>query len=131
MMLRRKSCSFDGNACVVAGCAGRIKGRRGVAAGATLRAMPGGGLSIDGLAEVVVEDEAAVERVVAAGTAARQTAATKMNERSSRSHAVLVAPRLSLPRAPLPSPSVPCSPPRSRSFPYLAGARRVRTAGTP
>lgn len=49
----------------------------------------GGGVFLDGAKERVVEDAAALQRIVAEGSVLRQTAATGMNSSSSRSHSVI------------------------------------------
>jgi hypothetical protein len=47
------------------------------------------GIYVEGLTEVQVSNHEEVERLIAEGNRARQVAATRMNERSSRSHAIM------------------------------------------
>jgi len=70
----------------------RLLCRRGVASGLPISDVPAsGGRFLSGATEVSVTSEAEVAQLVRVGGRARKTAATAMNEHSSRSHAVLIA----------------------------------------
>ena len=94
------------------------------------------GIYVENLTEVQVTSHNEIERLINEGGKARATAATKMNERSSRSHAVrshchrLSSPRLALltelcappPGSPHPSSVWTALPPPARTNP--AGVHR-------
>lgn len=55
-----------------------------------LRDDPQGGVAVTGATEVFVQSQAEILKVIEAGQLGRMTAATRMNEESSRSHALLL-----------------------------------------
>ena len=56
----------------------------------TIREHPNGEIFLEGASEIVVESEEQLLLLIGVGDAARSTAATALNERSSRSHSVLI-----------------------------------------
>jgi len=57
--------------------------------GLKIRQHVSSGIYVEGLTEVQVSSHEEIERLIAEGNKARQVAATRMNERSSRSHAIM------------------------------------------
>ena len=77
--------------CVLTGSCVRVPSRRNGGVGAAslaLREDPHRGVFVEGLTEVAVRSPQEVWALAAKGQRARQTAATRLNDVSSRSHAV-------------------------------------------